>query len=92
MTDMTNKKFAEASTLFRKACELAGIEPTSRQASRFLNGSGAARKFYNAARKELLDAHAKTKTLIEINKPEELNAPATALCIGEAAKPQKGNV
>lgn len=33
------------SALFKKACELAHIEPTKRQASKWNNGKGIARKY-----------------------------------------------
>jgi hypothetical protein len=39
--------------LFRKACELAGIEPTKRQASKWRNDKGLAKRFANAALSEL---------------------------------------
>lgn len=39
----TNKKFAKENQKFRKACEDAGIEPTSRQASKYRRGFGKAR-------------------------------------------------
>lgn len=38
---VTNKKFSE-NKLFQKACTLAGVEPTARQASKFRNGKGLA--------------------------------------------------
>ena len=41
---MTNKKFAEKSEEFRAACKLAGLNPTSRQASKYRNQKGLAYK------------------------------------------------
>lgn len=41
---MTNKEFCEVDQQFRKACELAGIPPTPRQASKWLNLKGLAWK------------------------------------------------
>ena len=48
---MTNKEFAETDELFRKACELAGIPPTVRQASRWRSarGKGKALQFKSIA-------------------------------------------
>lgn len=39
---MTNKEFAEKDKLFHKACEIAKIKPTHRQASKFRNKKGLA--------------------------------------------------
>ena len=52
---MTNKEYAATSRLFRKACSLVGTEPTPRQAAKFQTRRGKAFKFYNEAKKELLD-------------------------------------
>ena len=41
---MSNKEFAAKNEAFRKACERAGVEPTSRQASKYQNKKGAAYK------------------------------------------------
>jgi hypothetical protein len=41
---MTNKQFCETDNQFRKACEVAGIPPTPRQASKWLNSKGLAYK------------------------------------------------
>jgi len=46
---VTNKVYANTDSLFEKCCKLAGIEPTRRQASKFLNGKGIARKYLNLA-------------------------------------------
>lgn len=35
--------------VFRRACELASIPPTKRQASKWRNGKGLARRFMTAA-------------------------------------------
>lgn len=39
---VTNTKFAKENDDFRKACELANVEPTARQASKFRNKRGSA--------------------------------------------------
>lgn len=39
---ITNRKFSQEDRLFLKACELAGVEPTRRQASKFRNKNGSA--------------------------------------------------
>ena len=41
---MTNRKFAKEDTAFQKACEVNGVRPTTRQASKYRNGKGAAFK------------------------------------------------
>jgi hypothetical protein len=50
---LTNAKFAASDELFRAACKLAAIEPTRRQASKWLNHRGLAWKFRAAAQFEL---------------------------------------
>lgn len=42
-----NREFS--SPVFLKACELASVPPTKRQASKWRNGKGLARTFKNAA-------------------------------------------
>lgn len=42
--------------IFRKACELAGVEPTRRQASKWNNGYGAAWNHRSEARRLLMEA------------------------------------
>ena len=39
---MTNAQFAKVDAYFKKACELAKIKVTSRQASKWFNGKGSA--------------------------------------------------
>ena len=39
---MTNAQFAKVDAYFKKACELAKIKNTSRQASKWFNGKGSA--------------------------------------------------
>lgn len=39
---MRNEKFVQTNPFFRKCCELAKVEATPRQASKFRNGYGAA--------------------------------------------------
>jgi len=41
----TNTMFAKDDKIFREACKIAVIEPTPRQASKWRNGKGLARKF-----------------------------------------------
>lgn len=41
---MTNKEFSEQDKIFNKACEIAGIKSTKRQASKYRNGKGLAYK------------------------------------------------
>ena len=45
----TNQEFARTDRVFKMACELANIEPTARQASKFRNKKGTARKFQRRA-------------------------------------------
>lgn len=53
--DQTNSDFAKNNPLFLKACELAGIPPTRRQASKFRSdrGKGKANAQRNAAKEAL---------------------------------------
>jgi len=46
---MTNREFAEKDLVFQKACELAGIQPTKRQASKWSHRKGLARQFMKPA-------------------------------------------
>jgi hypothetical protein len=46
---MTNKQFAAKDRVFVKACEIAKVEPTARQAAKFQNKKGLARRFYGSA-------------------------------------------
>ena len=39
---LTNAQFRKEDKVFRKACKLAGVPATSRQASKFSNGKGLA--------------------------------------------------
>lgn len=41
----SNRKMAEKDPIFRKACELAGVQPTKRQASKWRNKRGRAYDF-----------------------------------------------
>lgn len=45
-----NRMEGTASVLFRACCELAGIEPTRRQARKWNNGTGLALRYKNEAR------------------------------------------
>ena len=58
MAKLTNAEFAvriEQTIVFNRACALAGIPPTPRQASKWRNGRGIARLYKNRAVKELSD-------------------------------------
>lgn len=46
----TRAEFAKADKTFQKACELAGIKPTKRQAGKWLRGIGIARTFMKEAK------------------------------------------
>ncbi len=46
---------APEAEVFRKACELAGIQPTKRQASKWRNHRGLARRFTRQAIRELAE-------------------------------------
>ncbi len=48
----SNAHFAKNNALFRRACELAKVEPTARQASKWRNQRGRAYAMRNAAVKE----------------------------------------
>lgn len=37
---MTNKEYAKKDKMFIECCKLVGVEPTTRQASKFRNGKG----------------------------------------------------
>jgi hypothetical protein len=50
---MTNEEFAAANPTLRKACEMAGIPVTSRQASKWQRKTGSAYVYRNAALMEL---------------------------------------
>ena len=45
----TNREFVKENKLFRKACEIASINPTSRQASKFRRHKGIAYKHQGKA-------------------------------------------
>lgn len=49
--EQTNRRFS--TPVYLRACQLAGIPPTKRQASRWRNRKGKARQFMNAAIQEL---------------------------------------
>lgn len=50
---MTNKKFSKEDELFKTACEIANVEPTKRQASKFRNQKGLAWECRQAAQRKL---------------------------------------
>lgn len=50
--NITNKQFADGNILFKKCCDIAGIPPTRREASRFRNGKGLAFKFKGSAKEK----------------------------------------
>lgn len=49
----SNKKMAENDKIFRKACELAGVQPTKRQASKWRNHRGRAYDYRLQAAEEI---------------------------------------
>ena len=49
---MTNATFAKEDVVFKKACYLASIKPTNRQASKWRGGKGKALKYRTAAIKD----------------------------------------
>ena len=53
MSGMTNSEFAKQNEVFIKACELAGVTITSRQASKFRRKQGLAYKKRQMAITEL---------------------------------------
>jgi hypothetical protein len=55
MSESTNAKFATTDPLFQKACELAGIPSTRRQASKFRRKTGRAWSRRNEAQRMLLE-------------------------------------
>ena len=51
--EMTNQQFAASNALFMLACQPAKLVPTKRQASKWLNDKGKARRFKQEAQREL---------------------------------------
>jgi hypothetical protein len=49
----TSREFAQTSPVFIRACEIAGVEPTKRQASKWHNKKGRAFIFRNQAVSEV---------------------------------------
>jgi hypothetical protein len=49
---VTNTEFANSDYVFRKACALADVPPSPRQASKYRNGRGVAYKFKGTASHE----------------------------------------
>lgn len=49
---VTNAQFVKSDAIFQKACELASIPVTLRQASKWRNNKGLAHKFKNQATKD----------------------------------------
>lgn len=43
---MKNSTFAKHNVLFQEVCKISGIDPTTRQASKFRNKKGSAYNFY----------------------------------------------
>ena len=54
-SELTKSQFAATDRLFRKCCELAGVQPSPRQASKFrgAKGKGKPRQFITQASLEL---------------------------------------
>lgn len=50
LDSISNSEFAETDQVFKKACELAGVPPSSRQASKYRNNRGLAYDCAPAAR------------------------------------------
>jgi len=48
-TKPTNRNWAKENKPFKKACEIAGIPPTARQASKFKRGIGSAYRHHKKA-------------------------------------------
>lgn len=55
----TNREWARENNLFRKACEIAGIPPKGRQASKYRRQKGLAYKYQRAAQSAVDKNHAK---------------------------------
>jgi len=50
---VTNAKFATIDKLFKAACSLAGVEPTTRQAAKYRNKKGSAYLYRTQALQEI---------------------------------------
>ena len=46
---MTNREFMENDVVFKKACELSKTKKTKRQASKWRNGKGLAKRMHGTA-------------------------------------------
>jgi hypothetical protein len=56
---MTNSEFAKTDELFKFSCQAAGIDLTSRQASKWRNGRGKAKDFVNEGQRLLRESKLK---------------------------------
>ena len=65
---MNNRMLTERGYVFRKACELAGIEPTVRQASKYRSKRGMAYRFKEQA-KSILAEEARNGGKSKADKP-----------------------
>jgi hypothetical protein len=68
----SNRQFARESILFRLACELAGVYPTERQASKFRQGKGEASAMRNVAMAELANPTIESRTTRVLGKDVQL--------------------
>lgn len=50
---ISNEEYAKTDTRFAQACAGAGVQPTPRQASKWRNGHGSARKYYERTKNKL---------------------------------------
>lgn len=53
MSQGTCREFAKSNVVFIKACELGKVEPTIRQASKYMRNLGTAWRFANQAKESL---------------------------------------
>lgn len=59
---LTNKLFASEDQIFRKACEIVDLTPTTRQASKYRLRKGLARTAFLKARREWAKTQGKVVT------------------------------
>jgi len=50
---LTHKEYRNKNEIFKKACGLAGIERTTRQASKYRNSKGLAHRYRKKAQSEI---------------------------------------
>lgn len=76
-TKLSNEQFASTSIAFMVGCELAGLEPSPRQAGKFRRHQGAARLQYDAlvqdnTRRNELNERFFTRKAAALKQPEEI--------------------